>query len=327
MGEPPRSPALPMLPEAAQPIIAEIQGQSLGASRHIRLINDLLCAIADYWGTASSQALIDCLLATGDYFIETRGRNTPAVGNAICMVLRGLSQETNLSIAQVRNLIHSRREEYNAESLRNVERIATYGANLFAGCKQILAFDYSSTMMAILKKLADRSLYKSLVVTEGRDLCGGPPIVKEATALGHTVHFVLDMAFHHYLGEVEAVLVGAETIFANGDCWNTVGSFPIAVVSQYYHVPFYVASELMKIDARSYQGIRKSMVLVDYSELFGYPDKFEHPEAVTVLAPNLDNVPASLINAYITERGVMPPESIWKEASLALESIGAAPMS
>ncbi len=318
--------ALPVLPLPIKPILDEILRQSLGASLHIRRINDLFCAIANYWETSSSYELIACLLATGDFFIETRGRNTPAVSNAIQMILRDLSRETSCSVTELRDLLNSRREKYNANSLRNVERIATYGANLLADYNQILAFDYSSTMMAILKKLADQGLYKHLVVTEGRDLCGGLPIVKEATSMGHTVHFVLDMAFHHYLGESDGVLIGAETIFANGNCWNTVGSFPIAVLSQYYHVPFYVATELMKIDARSYQGIHKPMVQIDYSEVFGYPSKFEHPELVTVSAPNLDNVPASLISCYITERGVMPPENIWGEALLTLEAIGAVPL-
>jgi len=318
---------LPVLPEAVHPILDELKiGQSLGASRYIRRINDLFCAIAEHWGTDRGQELIRCLLATGDYFIEIRGRNTPAVSNAIHLVLKGLGQYSSSNVAAIREFISTRRTEYNTQSIRNIDLIATYGANLFANRKAILAFDYSSTMMAILKKLADWGHHKYLIVTEGRDMVGGQPIVQEATDFGHTVNFVLDMAFHHFLPEVDAVLAGAETLFANGDCWNTVGSLPIAVVSNYYNVPFYVTTELIKIDARSFQGIRKPIKPVDYSDLFDYPASFKHPELVSVSAPNLDNVPGNLISGYITERGVLLPANIYAETLNFLGSIGVMPL-
>jgi ribose 1,5-bisphosphate isomerase len=318
---------IPQLPKAVVPMFIELESrQSLGASRNIRQINDLLCTIADQWDSPSVQGLIDCLHITGDYFIETRGCNTPAVSNALHMVLMDLNHDTASSITKVQDLIASRRKQYNDRSVQNTNNIGTFGANLCADSRALLIFDYSSSVMAILKKLADRGLYKRLIVTEGRDLVGGPPIVHEATDLGHSVEFVLDMAFHHFLGEVDAVLVGAETIFANGDCWNTVGSYPIAVLSHQLHVPYYIATELIKIDASSFQGICKPMKLVDYSDLFGYPSGYKHPELIKVSAPNLDNIPKSLITGYITEKGILPSEMIWSETFHFLESIGVAPL-
>lgn len=313
-------------PDTVVPMFIELESrQSLGASRNIRQINDLLCAIADHW-KASVPDLISCLLATGEYFIETRGCNTPAVSNALRMVLLNLDKDTSLTIPKIQKLMLDRKIQYNDRSIQNTEKIGTFGANLCVDTKALLVFDYSSSVMAILRKLAERGIHKHLIVTEGRDLVGGPPIVHEATDLGHTVEFVLDMAFHHFLGKVDAVLVGAETIFANGDCWNTVGSFPIAVLSNQLHVPFYIATELIKIDARSFQGIYRPMKPVDYSELFGYPAEFKHPELIKVSAPNLDIIPRSLITGYITEKGILLPELIWPETFHFLESIGVSPI-
>lgn len=93
-----------------------------------------------------------------------------------------------------------------------------------------------------------------------------------------------------------------------------MGSFPIAVACGYYKVPPYVSTELIKIDTRSFQGIKKPMKQVDYSAVFDYRGSFKHRELVSVTAPNLDNVPAALISGYITERGVIPPANIYGEA-------------
>lgn len=316
-------PELPLLSDSARHTIQQLlSGEFLGASRNIRQINDLFVDIAAGWEGDSGQALVDTLLATGDYLSATRGRNTPAIANAIRLVLKGLQQESGTTPEQIQILIEARRTEYNALSIRNAELIAEYGANLLAACEVVLAFDYSSSMSAILKKLGERGRKIRLIVPESRSLDGGRPIVNEATTYGHTVVFIVDMAFSHFLPQSEAVLIGAETIFANGDCWNTVGSYPIAVLAQQHHIPFYVPTEFIKIDARSFTGQQKSIQPHNYAAILNYPTSLKQPDLVSVIAPDLDRVPASLITAYITPHGVMPPGQIWSETRQFLESGG-----
>lgn len=317
---------LPRLPKAVQSQIDLMHsGQTLGASRNLRQINDLFCMIADNWDTTSSFELVGTILKTGDVLALTRGKNTPAIGNAISMVLQGLDDFRNREIGEIQTFINERRTQFNAESLRKRDLIANYGANVLKDCKTILPFDYSSSQMAVLKKLAERGEKLNLIVPESRDLDGGRPIVREGTEMGHTVHFMVDFAFTNYMREVDAVLIGAETIFANGDCWNTVGNFAICLAAQYFHVPMYVATELIKIDGRSFCGIRKEMKLDDYSKLLGYPETFQYPELIRVDAPAFDNVPANMIDAYITEEGVFPPASLWDVSLRYLQSINKSP--
>ncbi|HBY93140.1 MAG: hypothetical protein M5U01_35265 [Ardenticatenaceae bacterium] len=135
--------APPPLPESARPLLDRLfSGEFLGASRNMRQINDLFCAMADAW-EGSAEDLIKTLLATGDFLAVTRGRNTPAIGNAIRLVLNGLDEIASSRVADVRDFIHARREAYNARSLRNVARIAEYGASVLLGCETVLAYDYS----------------------------------------------------------------------------------------------------------------------------------------------------------------------------------------
>lgn len=317
---------MPKLPAATKPIIDELHsGKALGASRNIRQINDLFCVIADSWDLENANNLVKTLKETGEYFIENRGKNTPAIGNAINIVLFGIDDYSRKNVDEIKKFIHTKREEYNKRSLMNINLIANYGANLLMNCETVLPFDYSSSMLAILHEVAKRGKKLHLIIPESRDLDGGRPIVKEATEWGHSVKFVLDFAFHNYMREVDAVIIGAETIFANGDCWNTVGSYPIAILAEYFHVPFYVPTELIKIDSRSFRGELKTMKMDNYSTILDYPGSFNHPELIDVEAPALDNIPASLISSYITEVGVFPPNNLWNASLSFLESIGNSP--
>ncbi len=315
---------LPALPEGARVLVDQLQsGKFLGASRNIRMLNDLFCAIAEEWEGNDAQELASTVQATGDYFIVTRGINTPCIGNAIRLVLKGLDSTTAPTVKGVREFMFARRAEYNAQSLRNAERMAEYGANLLADAKVVLPFDYSSTMLAILAKLAANGQKVRLIVSESRVLDGGRPIVREASAMGHSVVYCLDMALSHFMREVDGVLFGAESFLANGDCWNTVGSYLVAELARMYQIPVYIATELIKIDSLSFTGITKKIKPMDYSRVLDYPGSFEHPDRISVIAPDLDNIPHSLIAGYITPVGVILPEHIRGEASKFLESIGA----
>ena len=313
----------PSLNKSVQPRLDQIlSGEFLGASRNIRQINDLFCAITETWETSSSKLLIETLLATGDFLIATRGRNTPAIANAVSYFLREINWTQDITVDDIRRLVASRRTEYNAQSLNNAKIIAQFGANLLIDCDTILVHDYSSSMIAILKRLSDLGQQKRLIVTESRALNGGRPIVQEAAAMGHSICYIIDMAFSHFLPEIDAVLIGSERILANGDCWNTVGSYPIAILAHQRQIPFYVATEMIKIDPESILGVRKPIKHHDYSGVLSFPATNEYPESISFIAPDLDNVPAPIISAYITPAGVILPEHIWYEAKRFLDSIG-----
>lgn len=317
------TPTLPPLPESTQTLVDQLHsGKFLGASRNIRMINDLFCAIVEGWDSNDQFELIGTLRATGDYFIVTRGLNTPCIGNAIRLVLKGLEGEGSPTVESVRKFILTRRAEYNAQSIRNAERMAEFGANLIHDMRVVLPFDYSSTVIAVLKKTAEKGHKLRLIVAESRVLDGGRPIAREATAMGHSVIFCVDMAISHFMRQVDVVLFGAESFLANGDCWNTVGSYSVAELARLFKVPVYVATELIKVDPLSFGGTQKSIKPVEYARIFDYPNSFENPELVSTIAPDLDNIPHTLISGYITPVGVLLPEHLRGEALQFLESIG-----
>jgi ribose 1,5-bisphosphate isomerase len=317
---------LPKLPDEAQELVDIMnKGEALGASRNIRQINDIFVRTAKHWEGKNAQTLLETIQGTANYYIQNRGKNTPAIGNAINKVLFGISDIGESTVDQITEFLENKCTKYNQQSIENVTMIANLGANLLESSEVILAYDYSSSMMAVLRELGKRGHKKRLIIPESRDLDGGRPIAKESTVVGHEVDFVIDMAASYYMKDVDAVLIGAETIFSNGGCWNTIGSFCMAVLADYYRVPFYVPTELIKIDPNSFKGIEKEIKFDDYSSLLDYPNSFETPELISVTAPALDFVPPQLTTAFITERGVINPHLLWEQSRSFLDEINIDP--
>ena len=98
--------------------------------------------------------------------------------------------------------------------------------------------------------------------------------------------------------EVDAVVVGADRIAANGDVANKIGTYTLAVLAQRHGVPLYVVAPLSTIDPATAGGEQ-------------IPIEQRHPGEVTDVAPAanwaFDVTPAELVTAIVTEAGVLEP--------------------
>lgn len=295
--------------EATQMTLDIVNGVFLGASRNIRMINDVFYLVAKNSGDKSVEDIIEATFRIGDFFKKTRGKNTPVIGNSIDQILDGLKDIKFSTKEQLLSEIERRRTLFNEQSLLNKKSIARYGANVLTGKKNILAFDYSSSVLAIFEEAANRKDYKHLIVPESRDLDGGRPIVREALCMGHTVHFILDLSILNYFGNIESIIFGAETINVDGSCYNTVGSLAISTLASLYNIPVYVATELSKLDRASKEGSFKQIKNKDYKLLLD-PDGEFSLDSILFESSDLDFVPSKYISAYITEHGIVHPASI-----------------
>ncbi len=305
-------PALPLLPVRARQIAEQFEsGSVLGASLTIRLISEILRIQADDSITASPERLATELQQTGDYFILTRGDQCPAVGNAIRWILRDLAQMSQgSSLEQLRDYIKRRTAEHDCKSLEDIEKIAHYGANLLHQGKKVLAYDYSSTVNAVLRQSAADGKKLTVVIPESRYLEAGIKILREMIPLGHDIIFTVDAAMGNELCNCEAVFVGAESLAANGGFWTTVGTRALAILANYYHVPFYVPTELNKIDVMSLKGVEPT-VKREPIRVFESIPELKDSKQISCVIDDLEFTPRELITSYITEDGVLPPEGIW----------------
>ena len=105
-------------------------------------------------------------------------------------------------------------------------------------------------------------------------------------------------------GRINAVMVGADRIAANGDTANKIGTYGVALLAKAHNIPFYVLAPSSTIDMASATGTSipiEERVSEEVTHGFG---KATAPDGVKVYAPAFDVTPAELITAIITENGV-----------------------
>ncbi len=122
-------------------------------------------------------------------------------------------------------------------------------------------------------------------------------------------------------GEVDAVLVGADRIAADGAVANKVGSYPLAVLARYHGVPFVVVAPLTTVDPATANGAAIEIEQRPGHEVTEIPVPAgpqvlpeEAPAGVPVAPvgaqaynPAFDVTPPELVTALVTERGVVSP--------------------
>jgi methylthioribose-1-phosphate isomerase len=117
-------------------------------------------------------------------------------------------------------------------------------------------------------------------------------------------------------GEIDAVIVGADRVAANGDFANKIGTYMVAVLAHRHELPFYVAAPLSTIDRRLADGAGIPIEERAAAEVRGFAGQQWAPEGVAVRNPAFDVTPAALVTALITERGVVPAPNVDSIAAL-----------
>ena len=105
-------------------------------------------------------------------------------------------------------------------------------------------------------------------------------------------------------GRVDAVIVGADRIAANGDAANKIGTYALAVLAAHHGIPFYVAAPRSTFDAAIASGADIPIEERDGGEIRRLPGGQSVPERIPVWNPAFDVTPAALIAAIVTEDGV-----------------------
>jgi methylthioribose-1-phosphate isomerase len=108
-------------------------------------------------------------------------------------------------------------------------------------------------------------------------------------------------------GKVQAVMVGADRIAANGDTANKIGTYSLAVLAQAHRIPFYVAAPTTTFDLTLASGDLIPIEQRAASEITHGFGRQTAPEGIDVYNPAFDVTPARLINAIVTEHGIIEP--------------------
>ena len=129
---------------------------------------------------------------------------------------------------------------------------------------------------------------------------------------------VADSAAAHLMksGAVQWVIVGADRIAANGDTANKIGTYQLAIAARHHGVKVMVVAPSSTVDMATASGADIEIELRSPDELFAYGGQRTVVEGAQAWNPVFDVTPAELIDAIVTERGVVERPDAARMAAL-----------
>lgn len=106
-------------------------------------------------------------------------------------------------------------------------------------------------------------------------------------------------------GRIQAVIVGADRIAANGDTANKIGTYGVSILAKEHGIPFYIAAPWSTLDLATAHGDLIPIEQRAATEVTHSNGKQMTPHGVAIENPAFDVTPAKYITAIITERGVL----------------------
>jgi methylthioribose-1-phosphate isomerase len=170
----------------------------------------------------------------------------------------------------------------------------------------LAAVEYG-TALGVVRAAHERGQRPSVLVDETRPLLQGARLTAwELDRLAIPARLVIDSAAASFMaaGEVDAVLVGADRIAANGDVANKIGTYSLAVVAAHHGVPFYAVAPTTTIDAATASGNEIVVEERDSGEVTSFAAQLVAPSGFPARNPAFDVTPAKLVTGIVTEQGV-----------------------
>ncbi|PKK91475.1 MAG: S-methyl-5-thioribose-1-phosphate isomerase [Candidatus Wallbacteria bacterium HGW-Wallbacteria-1] len=202
------------------------------------------------------------------------------------------------------------------EDIRINRTIGENGANLLAGpvnflthCNAgALATGGYGTALGVIRSAWSRGLVREVLVDETRPVLQGARLTAwELMDEGIPCRLICDNMAGHFMarGLVDAIVVGADRIAANGDTANKIGTYSLAVLARYHNIPMYVAAPLSTVDFNIASGSEIPIEQRDSAEITRVGGHQLAPDDMLCHNPAFDVTPAELITAIITEAGVV----------------------
>lgn len=222
------------------------------------------------------------------------------------------------SAAALRRFLLDEARAIHAEDTAMCRAIGRHGARLLKDGDGVvthcnagaLATSAYGTALALLYTAHEAGKKLRVFVDETRPLLQGARLTAwELQRGGLDVTLICDNMAAQVMREglVQAVVVGADRIAANGDAANKIGTYGLALIAAAHSVPFYVAAPSTTFDLALDSGDMIPIEQRDPSEITAGFGRSTAPSGVKVYNPAFDVTPAKLIRAIICERGIIQP--------------------
>ena len=206
-------------------------------------------------------------------------------------------------------VIHHEDTAANYDIGRNGAKLIPWGSQVLTHCNAgaLATGGYGTALGVIRTAWQDRRITR-VFATETRPLLQGARLTAWELAQARiTATLIADSAAGQLLsrGFVQAVVVGADRIAANGDVANKIGTYPLAVLAKETGVPFYVAAPTSTLDLALSSGEEIPIEERDQTEVLQWDGKWTAPAGFEAANVAFDVTPSRYVTAIVTERGVV----------------------
>jgi ribose 1,5-bisphosphate isomerase len=213
------------------------------------------------------------------------------------------------SVEELRRSVMRSADDFIKRSREAVEIIGRVGSRRLRDGDKVLTHCNSKAALGVIIQAHKEGKHLEVYATESRPWRQGLQTVKDLTAAGLKPTLIIDSAGRWLMKDLDAVVVGADTICSNGALINKIGTSQIALAAHEARVPFLVCAETFKFSPKTMYGELVEIEERDSSEVV---KAGEVPPGTKILNPVFDATPPEYIDAIVTEIGVVPPSAAYE---------------
>ena len=297
----------PAVRETAESIATmEIRGAATIASAAAKALAEQAEAAAEAGATANDPAAFRASLRAAARTLRETRPTAVSLPNALRYVLQRMEGD---SVDALRRSVVDASEAFVDQLDRAQEDLGRVGANRLADGDTVMTHCHSTDALACIEAAVEQGKSISAVVKETRPRQQGHITAEQLREAGVPVTLIVDSAARRYLDEVDHVVVGADSIAADGGVINKIGTSGLAVNARERGVPIMTAAQTIKLHPETLTGHTVEIEMRDEGEVID-PESREAIGEIAVENPAFDVTPPRYMDAIVTEQGQFPPESI-----------------
>ncbi len=227
-----------------------------------------------------------------------------SLANALDAVMKGAKGNT---VDEIKKGIKSSAEQFISSSEKAIETIAKICSQRIQDGYTIITHCNSTLAVSAIIKAHEQGKKVRVFATETRPWRQGLITAQALADSGVDVTLIVDSAVGFFMRETDLVIVGADTVTADGTIINKIGTSQVALAASVYSVPVIVCAETYKFSKATLEG---KPVVIEERDVAEVVEQ-NKLKGVKVRNPVFDATPSKYITAIITELGIYSPHAAY----------------